>query len=259
MANTGAAAEIMLREEPLPRADNVALHPRVDRGQLLRIVEALLFAAAGPLPPEAFQRALPEGTDVGALLDELQRVYANRGVNLVKVAGNWTLRTAEDLSFLLRRETSEQKRLSKAALETLAIVAYHQPVTRAEIEDIRGVAISKGTLDILMEIGWVRMRGRKRTPGRPVTYGTTEAFLHHFGLNDLVDLPGALELKGAGLLETNLPPDFDVPQPRLSDELTEEEEPLDSYEEELTALDGDMPEPDDELPEAVGHDVARGS
>ena len=254
MANAAAAVELALGEG----TDNVALHPRLDRGQLLRIIEALLFAASGPLAPEAFKRALPEGTDVGALLEELQRIYANRGVNLVMVAGNWTLRTADDLSFLLRRETHEQKRLSKAALETLAIVAYHQPVTRAEIEDIRGVAISKGTLDILMEIGWVKMRGRKRTPGRPVTYGTTEAFLRHFGLNDLVDLPGALELKGAGLLETNLPPDFDVPQPRVSDELTEEEDPLDSYEEELTALDSETPETDLDLPEAVGHDIGRG-
>jgi segregation and condensation protein B len=254
VATTATAVDLMLGDG----ADNVALHPRLDRGQLLRIVEALLFAASGPLTPEAFQRALPEGTDVDALLEELQRIYASRGVNLVKVAGNWTLRTADDLSFLLRRETHEQKRLSKAALETLAIVAYHQPVTRAEIEDIRGVAISKGTLDILMEIGWVKMRGRKRTPGRPVTYGTTEAFLLHFGLNDLVDLPGALELKGAGLLETNLPPDFDVPQPRVSDELTEEEDPLDAYEEELTALDSETPELDVDLPEAVGHDVGRG-
>jgi segregation and condensation protein B len=251
MANSGAAAEFVRAEEFEPRADNVAFHPRVDRGHLLRIVEALLFAAPAPLAPEAFKRALPEGSDVVALLEELQRLYKNRGVNVVQVAGNWVLRTADDLSFLLRRENVEQKRLSKAALETLAIVAYHQPVTRAEIEDIRGVAISKGTLDILMEIGWVKMRGRRRAPGRPVTYGTTEAFLHHFGLNDLVDLPGVLELKGAGLLETNLPPDFDVPQPRLGDELTEEEDPLDSYEEELEELqhdeapaDGDEPSGD---------------
>ena len=133
-----------------------------------------------------------------------QANYANRGVNLVQIAGHWTLRTAEDLSFVLRRETFEQKRLSKAALETLAIVAYHQPVTRADIEEIRGVVISKGTLDILMEIGWVKMRGRRRTPGRPVTYGTTNSFLSHFGLNEVTDLPGLQELKGAGLLDANL-------------------------------------------------------
>jgi segregation and condensation protein B len=124
----------------------------------------------------------------------------------------------------------------------LAIVAYHQPVTRAEIEDIRGVAISKGTLDTLMEIGWVKMRGRRRTPGRPVTYGTTEDFLRHFGLNELLDLPGLLELKGAGLLDANLPPDFDIPQPRTGDELAEDEDPLDDPAEEQAALEMDLPE-----------------
>ena len=134
------------------------------------------------------------------------------------------------MSFILRRETIEQRRLSKAALETLSIVAYHQPVTRAEIEEIRGVAISKGTLDMLLEIGWVKMRGRRRTPGRPVTYGTTEAFLNHFGLNEVNDLPGMQELKGAGLLDANLPPGFDVPIPRGSDELTDSEDPLDGDE-----------------------------
>jgi segregation and condensation protein B len=144
----------------------------------------------------------------------------------------------------LRREASEQKRLSRAALETLAIVAYHQPVTRAEIEDIRGVAISKGTLDTLMEVGWVKMRGRKRTPGRPVTYGTTESFLRHFGLNELLDLPGLLELKGAGLLDANLPPDFDIPQPRIGDDLAEDEEPLDDPADEQAALEMDLPDED---------------
>jgi segregation and condensation protein B len=176
------------------------------------------------------QSFLPEGTDILALLTDLQANYSNRGVNLVQIAGNWTLRTAEDLSFVLRRETFEQKKLSKAALETLSIVAYHQPVTRADIEEIRGVAISKGTLDILMEIGWVKMRGRRRTPGRPVTYGTTEAFLSHFGLNEVMDLPGLHELKGAGLLDANLPPDFDMPNPRGGDELASDEDPLDGDE-----------------------------
>ena len=164
------------------------------------------------------------------LLADLQANYANRGVNLVEVAGKWTLRTADDLAFILRRESVEQRKLSKAALETLAIVAYHQPVTRAEIEDIRGVAISKGTLDILLEIGWVRMRGRRRTPGRPVTYGTTDAFLSHFGLAEVTDLPGLQELKGAGLLDANLPPGFEMPIPRGADELTADEDPLDGTE-----------------------------
>jgi segregation and condensation protein B len=208
----------------------VTLHPRADRSQHLRIVEAILFAAEAPVSIQKLQGFFPEGTDMLALLTDLQSNYANRGVNLVQIAGNWTLRTAEDLSFVLRRETFEQKKLSKAALETLSIVAYHQPVTRADIEEIRGVAISKGTLDILMEIGWVKMRGRRRTPGRPVTYGTTDAFLSHFGLNEVTDLPGLHELKGAGLLDANLPPDFDMPSPRGSDELANDEDPLDGDE-----------------------------
>ncbi|HEY7763559.1 MAG TPA: SMC-Scp complex subunit ScpB [Aestuariivirgaceae bacterium] len=225
------------------RRATIAAHPRAaDRAHLLRVTEALLFAAAEPVSEESLVAALPEGTDLRAVLDELKRHYAVRGVNLVQIAGKWTFRTAGDLSFLLRREASEQKRLSKAALETLAIVAYHQPVTRAEIEDIRGVAISKGTLDTLMEIGWVKMRGRRRTPGRPVTYGTTEDFLRHFGLNELLDLPGLLELKGAGLLDANLPPDFDIPQPRTGDELAEDEDPLDDPAEEQAALEMDLPE-----------------
>jgi segregation and condensation protein B len=212
------------------RSAVVTLHPRADRNLQLRIIEATLFAAAEPVALDKIASFLPEGTDVMGLLVDLKANYANRGVNLVEVAGKWSLRTAEDLSFILRRETVEQRRLSKAALETLAIVAYHQPVTRAEIEDIRGVAISKGTLDILLEVGWVRMRGRRRTPGRPVTYGTTEAFLTHFGLNGVTDLPGLQELKGAGLLDASLPPGFDVPLPHSSDELAPDEDPLDGDE-----------------------------
>ncbi len=208
----------------------VTLHPRADRSQHLRIIEAILFAAEAPVSIEKLAGFFPEGSDVLGLLSDLQANYANRGVNLVQIAGNWTLRTAEDLSFVLRRETFEQKKLSKAALETLSIVAYHQPVTRADIEEIRGVAISKGTLDILMEIGWVKMRGRRRTPGRPVTYGTTDAFLSHFGLNEVMDLPGLHELKGAGLLDVNLPPDFEMPNPRGADELAADEDPLDGDE-----------------------------
>ena len=224
----------------------VTLHPRADRNQHLRIVEAVLFAAAEPVAIEKIQSFLPEGADVAALLIDLKTNYANRGVNLVEVAAKWTLRTADDLSFILRREAVEQRRLSKAALETLAIVAYHQPVTRAEIEDIRGVSISKGTLDILLEVGWVRMRGRRRSPGRPVTYGTTEAFLSHFGLNEVSDLPGLHELKGAGLLDANLPPGFDIPLPRGADELSADEDPLDG--DEQAPLEMHLPEPTDEPP-----------
>jgi segregation and condensation protein B len=220
----------------------VTLHPRADRNQHLRIVEALLFAAAQPVEQAKLASFLPEGTDLNGLLADLKANYANRGVNLVEVAGKWSFRTAEDLSFLLRRESVEQRKLSKAAMETLAIIAYHQPVTRAEIEDIRGVAISKGTLDMLLEIGWAKMRGRRKTPGRPVTYGTTEAFLSHFGLNEVNDLPGLQELKGAGLLDANLPPGFDMPIPRGSDELTADEDPLDGTEMEQP-LEMHLPEP----------------
>lgn len=208
----------------------VTMHPRAERSQHLRIIEAMLFASAEPVSIEKFQEFLPNDADVLGLLSDLQENYSNRGVNLIQVAGKWALRTAEDMSSVLRKETVEQKKLTKAALETLSIVAYHQPTTRAEIEDIRGVAISKGTLDNLLEIGWVRMRGRRKTPGRPVTYGTTEAFLNHFGLNELTDLPGLQELKAAGLLEGNIPPGFDVPVPRVTDELTPDEDPLDGTE-----------------------------
>jgi segregation and condensation protein B len=238
-------------EEPLSddgmseASDNVTMHPRADRSHHLRIVEALLFAAAEPLSSEQLSAALPEGADLPSLLSDLQANYANRGVNLVQISGKWALRTAGDLSFLLRREAVEQKRLSKAALETLAIIAYHQPVTRADIEEIRGVAISKGTLDILLEIGWARMRGRRRTPGRPVTYGTTSAFLSHFGLNEVGDLPGMQELRGAGLLDSTMPPGFDIPVPKVTDELTPEEDPLDG--DEQMPLEMHLPEEDPAL------------
>src|SRR5262249_59524116 len=157
--------------------------------------------------------SLPDGADVPGLLAALQLLYEKRGVNLCCVAGKYQFRTASDLAFLLRKERPEQRRLSKAAIETLAIIAYHQPVTRAEIEDIRGVALSKGTLDLLMEIEWVKIRGRKKTPGRPVTYGTTEAFLVQFGLESISHLPGLDELKAAGFLEAIPPSGFDVPNP----------------------------------------------
>lgn len=208
----------------------VTLHPSMDRDQHLRVIEAILFAATEPVSTAKLLEFLPAGTDVQSLLEDLQANYANRGVNLVQVAGNYMLRTSADVSFVLRRETIQQKKLTKAGLETLSIVAYHQPVTRADIEDIRGVAISKGTLDTLLDIGWVRMRGRRKTPGRPVTYGTTDGFLRHFGLNEITDLPGLHELKAAGLLEGSLPPGFDMPLPKMSEELAEDEDPLDGTE-----------------------------
>lgn len=211
--------------------NNVTAHPRADHAHMVRVVEALLFASSEPLGLETLVECLPEGNDIEAVIETLQQQYADRGVNLVKVADKWTFRTAEDLSFLLRREAVEQKRLSKAALETVAIIAYHQPVTRAEIEEIRGVSISKGTLDILLEMGWAKMRGRRRTPGRPVTYATTEEFLEHFGLVNISDLPGLSELKGAGLLSSNLPSGFTIPMPRDEDDLGPDEMSLDDDDE----------------------------
>jgi segregation and condensation protein B len=200
--------------------------PSADRQEKLRILEALLFAAPEPLDRAELGEHFAEGEDIAALLTELQSTYATRGVNLVRVAGKWAFRTAEDLAFLLERETVEQRRLSRAALETLAIIAYHQPVTRAEIEEIRGVSTSKGTLDVLLETGWIKLRGRRRAPGRPVTYGTTEAFLGHFGFDSIQDLPGLAELKGAGLLDSTLPPGFTMPNPDDAGVLREDEDPL---------------------------------
>ncbi len=198
--------------------------------QHLRMLEALLFAASEPLDLPSLTERLPEGADVGGLLDSLQALYQNRGVVLITVGGRWAFRTAPDLSFMMERERIEPRRLSKAAIETLSIISYHQPVTRAEIEEIRGVAVSKGTVDLLMEIGWVRLRGRRRTPGRPVTYGTTDEFLEHFGLENLGDLPGMEELKGAGLLDGRLPPGFSVPSPQAPSD--DEEASLDECDEE---------------------------
>jgi len=194
----------------------------------LRMVEALLFAAGEPLDQKALSTSLPEGADIPGLISSLQASYEKRGVNLCCIAGKYQFRTAADLAFLLRKEQPEQKRLSKAAIETLAIIAYHQPVTRAEIEDIRGVVMSKGTIDTLMEVGWVKIRGRKRTPGRPVTYGTSEAFLVQFGLESVGHLPGLDELKAAGFLEAMPPSGFDVPNP--SDTLSDDEDPYDPNE-----------------------------
>jgi len=192
----------------------------------LRIAEALLFASSEPLGVNDLATYLSEGADVPAVLAQLAQRYEGRGVTLVQRGDKWAFRTAEDLGFLLRREELESRTLSRAALETLSIIAYHQPATRAEVEEVRGVATGKGTLDLLMEAGWVRMRGRRRTPGRPVTYGTTEAFLDHFGLESLADLPGLEELKGAGLLSSRLPPSMQVPLP-FDGPLREDEDPLD--------------------------------
>ncbi|WP_246661078.1 MULTISPECIES: SMC-Scp complex subunit ScpB [unclassified Rhizobium] len=191
-----------------------------------RIAEALVFASAQPVSEAFIAERVARGVEIPAIMQKLKADYAMRGVNLVQVDGAWAFRTAADLSFVIRRDESEVRKLSRAALEVLAIIAYHQPVTRAEIEDIRGVQTSKGTLDVLMESGWVRFRGRRRTPGRPVTLGTTRDFLDHFGLEELRDLPGLEELKGAGLLSGRIPANFNIPSPLMSDELTEDEDPI---------------------------------
>ena len=179
----------------------------------LRLLEALLFAAVEPVDVATLRERMPDGVDVGALLARLARDYAGRGVHLVHVAGRWRFQTAADLEPHLTDIRESPRKLSRAALETLAIIAYHQPVTRAEIEDVRGVAVSRGTLDVLMELGWVRLRGRRRTLGRPVTYGTTDGFLAHFNIEGLEDLPGRDDLRAAGLLDPRLPDDFEMPEP----------------------------------------------
>lgn len=172
-----------------------------ERAQQLRLVEASLFASATPVSEAELATLLPEGAEVSELVAELAETYRGRGVNLVTVAGGWAFRTAEDLAPQLKRYRKVSRKPTRAALETLAVVAYHQPVTRAEIEEIRGVALSRGTLDSLFEAGWIKPRGRRRSPGRPMTWGTGEGFLDQFGLESLNDLPGLDELKAAGLLD----------------------------------------------------------
>ncbi|MEZ5781291.1 MAG: SMC-Scp complex subunit ScpB [Rhizobiaceae bacterium] len=226
MSDKASAAVVPLFAENGAQAiDNPA--ERMMLTEAVRMAEALIFASAEPVSEKALAERLPANVDLRAVLSDLQAGYAKRGVNLVRVGDAWAFRTAGDLAFLMTRDTVQQKKLSRAALEVLAIVAYHQPVTRAEIEEIRGVETSKGTLDTLLQTEWVRMRGRRKTPGRPVTYGTTEQFLDHFQLEEIRDLPGLEELKGAGLLSARLPANFAVPIPPVDpDELTDQEDPL---------------------------------
>jgi segregation and condensation protein B len=198
----------------------------VARPEELRLIEALLFAASEPLDETTLAKHLPAGVDVRSSLKRLQVEYAARGVNLVHIGTKWAFRTANDLAWLMTHETVEPKKLSRAAVETLAIIAYHQPVTRAEIEEIRGISAAKGTLDVLLETGWVRPRGRRKAPGRPLTYGTTTDFLGHFGLEALGDLPGLDDLKGSGLFDGTLPAGFSVPEPSDDPALRPDEEPL---------------------------------
>jgi segregation and condensation protein B len=215
-----AAKKLVVVQNNEPAPDPAA------RAEEMRLLEALLFASREPVDEATLARALPNGVDLKDALARLKAEYATRGVTLAKIGKKWMFRTADDLSWLLTKQTVETRKLSRAAVETLAIVAYHQPVTRAEIEEIRGVVTATGTLDVLLKTGWIRPRGRRKAPGRPITYGTTEAFLSHFGLEEVADLPGLEELKGAGMLEGNLPPGFAVPMPSDDTTLRDDEDPL---------------------------------
>ena len=190
-----------------------------------RMVEAILFATAQPISVAELNARMPHGCDASTALEHLKKRYDGRGVGVVKVGEAWALRTASDLGFLMQKETVETRKLSRAAIETLAIIAYHQPVTRAEIEEIRGVSVSRGTIDQLLELEWIKFGRRKMTPGRPVTYMVTQGFLDHFGLESARDLPGLKELRAAGLLD-NRPP----PADGLSDEDDENEDVIDQTE-----------------------------
>jgi segregation and condensation protein B len=196
---------------PVPEVDPSLAEERL--ADALRRAEAVLFASAHPIDAVTLTGALPPGVEAGDVLMLLKARYRDRGVQLVEVAGKWRFQTAPDLAFLFEETREQPRALSRAALETLAIIAYCQPATRAEIEEVRGVAVSRGSLDALMEAGWVKPRGRRRAPGRPVTYGTTQAFLVHFGLDSLEALPGREDLRAAGLLSADLPRDFDIAGP----------------------------------------------
>ncbi|MBL6941912.1 MAG: SMC-Scp complex subunit ScpB [Rhodospirillales bacterium] len=169
--------------------------------QNIRLLEAILFASTDPVKERSLANRLPEGVEVRPLLEELKSHYQGRGVNLVNAGGSWAFRSAADLTNMLNREIEVARKLGRATIETLAIIAYHQPITRGEIEEIRGVSLSKGTFDVLFDHGWIHPRGRRKTPGRPTTWGTTDGFLDHFGLESIKDLPGIEELKSAGLLD----------------------------------------------------------
>ena len=209
-------------------------------GLSVRIAEALLFASATPLKLDDLAKSLPAGIDAQAVVDHLVDHYSTRGVNLRPLAGGYAFRTSADLGYLLQADQPAPRRLSRAALEVLAIIAYHQPVTRAEIEEIRGVSTAKGTLDNLLEPGWVRLRGRRRSPGRPVTFGTTPNFLDHFGLDRIDDLPGLEELQGVNLGKTRISRDLSIPLPDDDPDLREDEDPLDDL---FAPLDPGDPDP----------------
>ena len=204
----------MIEEEKL--TDSLFEAPKIDQQE--RMVEAILFASSNPVTVKEIIGRLPHGCEPEQALKNLKEKYKSRGINLVKVGDCWALRTASDLSFLMQKETVEVRKLSRAAVETLAIIAYHQPVTRAEIEEIRGVSVSRGTIDLLMELDWIKIGRRRMSPGRPVTFTITQNFLDHFGLESARDLPGLKELKSAGLLESPPPPGSPAPEETLEDE-----------------------------------------
>jgi segregation and condensation protein B len=239
-----------IRQLPLP-APGLDGRPTAEEAarvpfEHIRLLEAILFASTVPLEERALAARMPEDADLPTTLKILAAHYAMRGVQLQKSGNAWAFRTAPDLAMHLAGSAEVPRKLSRAALEVLSVIAYHQPVTRSEIEEVRGVSLSKGTLELLLEIGWIRLRGRRRTPGRPVTFGTTTAFLDHFGLETLADLPDIDELKAAGLLDQRVPPGFDLPglaEDKAEDPIEEgaiwQDEPLGE---------GDAAEADDEEP-----------
>ncbi|MEC9074744.1 MAG: SMC-Scp complex subunit ScpB [Pseudomonadota bacterium] len=193
----------------------------------VRIVEALLFASPDPLDKKTLSEKLPENTNIDEIINKIEDMYQNRGFELKKIGNKFMFKTSGDLSFIMQREAKAQRKLSKAAIETLAIIAYHQPVTRAEIEDIRGVTVSSGTIDTLLQMNWVKIKGRRKVPGNPIAYGTTEEFLVHFDLQSIKDLPDMQELKSMGLLDNNLPPDL-YPENLLNNDDIEEIDDINS-------------------------------
>jgi len=194
-----------LNKREVGEVDQANLFEAPSASEQIRMVEAILFASSEPVTVNELESRMPQGSDPASALSELKLHYNTRGVNLIKVGDGWAIRTSADLGFLMRKETVETRKLSRAAVETLAIIAYHQPVTRLEIEEIRGVGVSKGTVDLLLDMDWIKFGRRKMTPGRPITFVVTQHFLDHFGLESAKDLPGLRELKSAGLLESTLP------------------------------------------------------
>ena len=211
------------------KENNFDYKASISQNDQLRIVEALLFASSDPLDKKTLSEKLPKNSNIDEIINRLEGIYQNRGLELEKVGNKFMFKTAEDLSFIMQREAKAQKKLSKAAIETLSIIAYHQPVTRAEIEDIRGVNVSPGTIDTLLQMNWIKIKGRRKVLGNPIVYGTTDEFLVHFDLENIKDLPDMKELKSMGLLDNNLPPDL-YPENIINDNNIEEIDAINSIE-----------------------------